>query len=113
MSSEVQIPKLNLRCYGYRSRQGHWVAACIDLDLGVERPTQDEALKALHEQIFSYIQAVLDTNDPESISYLLPRRSPWWEHLRYHAIALICWFNRFKKFPVFKETFPLPHPALS
>lgn len=85
--------KIPLRCYGYRSRSGSWIASCIDLSLMVERPSMEESIKALQEQIILYIQSVLDTEDKESISYLLPRPAPFREKLVYQLIALACRFK--------------------
>jgi len=56
----------------------------------VERPSMEESIKALQEQILLYIQSVLDTEDKESISYLLPRPAPLRERLFYQLIAIAC-----------------------
>ncbi len=73
MAPQNASQKINIRCYGYRTWHGSWVASCIDLSLMVERPSMEESIKALQEQIILYIQSVLDTEDKESIYYLLPR----------------------------------------
>lgn len=90
MPPQSASQKINLRCYGYRTWQRTWVASCIDLSLMVERPSMEESIKALQEQIILYIQSVLDTDDKESISYLLPRPAPFREKLFYQLIAIAC-----------------------
>lgn len=90
MPPENASQKISIRCYGYRTWQGSWIASCIDLSLMVERPSMEESIKALQEQIILYIQSVLDTGDKESISYLLPRPAPFRERLFYQLIAIAC-----------------------
>jgi len=102
--------KMDIRCYGYRTRHGTWIASCIDLSLMVERPSREESLQALHDQIVLYVQSVLDTEDKESISYLLPRPAPWHDYLIYYVISFAVWL-RHLNIPVFKEIIPLPQAA--
>jgi len=116
MNPESVPQSMVLRCYGYRTWHGSWIASCIDLTLMVERPSMQESIQALHEQIFLYLQSVLDAEDKESISYLLPRLAPWRERLLYQFIAIVCTFQKickeipFKLFK-FKEEYPIPHPV--
>jgi hypothetical protein len=102
---------LKLRCYGYKTRQGAWVASCLDLSLMVERPSMEESIKALHEQIVLYVRSVLDTEDKDSISYLIPRIAPWQDQVFYHLIAMICRFRSICRNFAFKEEIPLPQAA--
>lgn len=81
--------QLNLRYYGYRTGRGPWIAVCIDLNLAVERPTWEQALKAVRQQARGYINAVINTEDKASIAYLLPRSAPWKHRLIYHAACTI------------------------
>ena len=106
-------PSLKLRCYGYRTRSGAWIASCIDLSLMVERASMQESIQALQEQIVLYVQSVLDTEDKKSISYLLPRPAPWREKLIYQLISMACRFKRICKGTAFnfKEEYPLPQAA--
>ena len=80
-----------LRFYGHRTRRGTWRAVCVDLDLAVERPTPDEAVQAIYEQVKAYIKSVLDTKDKESLSYLLPRPAPWKDQIAFKIIRILCW----------------------
>lgn len=113
MSPQDASQKINIRCYGYRTWHGSWVASCIDLSLMVERPSMEESIKALQEQIILYIQSVLDTEDKESIYYLLPRPAPFREKLIYQFIAMACRFKTICKRAAFnfEEEYPIPQVA--
>lgn len=102
---------MKIRCYAYRTRQKTWIASCIDLSLMVERPSLEGSLQALHEQIELYVQDVLDTEDKDSISYLLPRPAPWRDFAVYYLISLIVRLRGVFRAPVFKEIIPLPQSA--
>jgi hypothetical protein len=112
--SEVcpEIPvTLTLRFYGYRTLRGPWIAVCIDLNLAVERPTWEEALKAIRQQVRGYINAVVAAEDKASISYLLPRPAPWKDHLIYRVACAVGFFRQLKKRLIcLNETFFLPVP---
>ena len=101
------------RCYGYKTRRGSWIASCIDLSLMVERSSLEESKDALREQIILYIQSVLDTEDKESLAYLLPRPAPFYEKIIYYSIAVACIFELICKRFVFRfiEELPLPQAA--
>jgi hypothetical protein len=73
-----------------------------------ERPSREESLQALHEQILLYVQSVLDTEDKESISYLLPRPAPLKEYVIYYLIGLAVRLRSLFNVPVFRERIPLP-----
>jgi len=112
--SPKSIPRtMVLRCYGYRTRAGSWIASCIDLTLMVERPSMQESIQALHEQIDLYLQSVQDIEDKEAISYLIPRLAPWRERLSYKLIAIVCHFERLcrESYFKFKEEHSISQPA--
>ena len=111
MDPQNASQKMVIRCYGYRTGHGTWIASCIDLSLMVERPSMEESLQALHEQIMLYVQSVLDTADKESFSYLLPRPAPWKDYVIYYLISFAVWLKRLINVPVFKERIPLPDAA--
>ena len=108
MDPQNASQKIIIRCYGYRTAHGTWIASCIDLSLMVERPSKEESVQALHDQILLYVQSVLDTEDKESISYLLPRPAPWKDYMMYGFISFAVWLQHFFVLPVFKERIPLP-----
>jgi hypothetical protein len=105
--------KMIFRCYGYRTWQGSWIASCVDLSLMVERPSLEESMEALRDQIVLYVQSVLDTSDKDSIGHLLPRPVPWPEMFIYKFIATVCTFQRIcRKYAFkFKEEYPVPQAA--
>jgi hypothetical protein len=108
------IPRtMVFRCYGYHTRYGSWIASCIDLTLMVERPSMQESIQALHEEIGLYLESVKDIQDKESILHLLPRPAPWRERLFYQFIAIVCRFERICKESAFKykEEYPIPQAA--
>lgn len=113
MNPENIPQKMNIRCYGYRTRNGSWIASCIDLSLMVERPSRQESIQALQEQIALYVKSVLDTEDKKSISYLLPRPAPWREKFIYQLISMACRFKRICKGTAFnfQEEYLLPQAA--
>jgi hypothetical protein len=107
----VSPPELKLRFYGHRTLRWTWIAVCIDLNLAVERPTWESALEAVREQARGYINAVLETDDKSSISYLLHRPAPWIDHLLYHVACTVCLVRQVKQLIVcLNETFFVPVP---
>ena len=91
MNPEGIPSKMMFRCYGYRTRHGTWIASCIDLSLMVERPSMQEGIQALQEQIELYLQSIQDIEDKR---HLLPRLAPWQERLLYQFITIACRFKR-------------------
>jgi len=63
----------------------------IDLDLAVERPTREEAIQAICQQVSGYVKAVLDTEDKDSLAYLLHRLAPWRDRMIFKLIFMLCW----------------------
>ena len=110
--SESTPKKMSLRCYGYRTRHGTWIASCIDLSLMVERPSKEESIEALLEQMMLYVESAIDAKDVESISYLLPRPAPVWERLLYQVLSAACRFERFCSSAFkFKKEYIIPQAA--
>jgi len=106
-----EIPrKMVIRGYGRRTSRDTWIIVCIDLDLVIERDSFEEAMAAMREQIIGYVKAVRDTDDKESFSYLLPRRAPMGDRVKYHLLKTVCLFHQLKdRLVCFSE--PLPWPA--
>ena len=112
MSSEQTFQRC-LRFYGRRTFHGTWKAVCIDLDLAVERPTREEAIQAIYEQVCGYVKAVLDTEDKDSLSYLLHRPAPWQDHMAFKVISVLCWPRILRRWLLsciesFEKCFTLP-----
>ncbi len=73
---------LIFRCYAYYSPpEGRWRAVCIDLNLWASGKGLDDVRQSLDQAILGYVEAVMDTEDRDSIPPLLKRRAP----LRYLA----------------------------
>lgn len=70
---------LRLRCFYYKDGS-RFVAECVDLDLSVERPTAEEAVRELQIAMYGYLTSAFDGQD---IRGLVPRRSPLSHRLRY------------------------------
>ena len=86
----VPVARLVFRCYIRRAgrQEGRWVAHCIDLDLWASGPSAAAARSSLEDAIPSYVEAVLDTEDTDSIPQLLRRRAPWYYVLFWHLIGI-------------------------
>jgi hypothetical protein len=91
MSPESTRKEYTLRFYGHRTLRGNWKAVCVDLDLAVERPTREEAIQAIYQQVTGYLKVVFETKDRESLAYLFPRPAPWKDQLIFKIIRVICW----------------------
>ena len=103
---------LILRCYGYETPDGKWVAKCIDLSLVVEEDSIEKLKRSLLNAIISYIETVYDTKDKESIPKLLRRKSPLKDIAEYHFIAFLCQIHEMKNWLVFEQAIPM-QPALA
>ena len=78
---------LILRCYAHRTSQDRWYAHCIDLNLDAEASTLKAVKSSLDFAISGYVQTVEETDDKESLTYLLPRPSPMRHVLFYHSLS--------------------------
>lgn len=93
----IKPSDLTLRCMGYQSSRGVWVAKCIDLDLVAE----GDSLKESHEELFaiilSYLDTIFTTDDNKSIPHLLLRKSPWHDRLLYHFLVGTARFRHWRR----------------
>ena len=98
---------LVLRCYGYRSGDdGFYVGVCIDLNIAVQADSVKELKRKMAEAIETYVNAVLDTEDKESIPALLSRCAPIRDRLVYHLIGFSIFVAKFRHRFVFEEFIP-------
>ena len=104
--AELKPEKLILRCYGYKLGNNPFVGVCIDLNIAVQAESQIELKKKMNDAIKSYIEAVLDTDDKESIPSLIFRRSPLQDWLIYYLIKIIVYIKQFPSNFIFKEYIP-------
>jgi hypothetical protein len=99
---------LIVRCLAYQTGRGTWVAKCVDLNLVTEDPTFEEAREVLYEMIATYIVAVFDTKDRDSIPRLLRRKSPLSDRILFKLIGFANWIrHRGDRIRVFWEAFPI------
>jgi len=86
--TDTELSCINLTLRNYMFKQGElYYAHCIDLDLGVLRPTREEAIGELHAMIESYLDEVIELGCPR---HLLYRRSGLVHRLRYHWASAVC-----------------------
>ena len=74
-----------LRCYAKRDGD-LWVAFCLDLSLGTQADTLEEAKQKLDDQIREYVHDALAGDDRKHAEYLLSRRAPLSFWLEYWAV---------------------------
>ena len=85
------LPKdLILRCFGYRTARGTWIAICIDLALITEEDSLEAAKADLRAMIRSYLETAIAMNDPDAMAALLNRKAPLTDRLRYYRIRFLC-----------------------
>lgn len=107
----MRANQLVLRCYAERTGD-LWNAYCLDLSLGTQADSFDEAKKKLDLQIGEYVRdAFAGGQDQAHGVYLLTRKAPFSMWLKYWGMkALIHLVG--KKHPLenrrrFKEVMPL------
>ena len=85
------LPKdLILRCFGYRTARGTWIAICIDLALITEEDSFEEAKADLRSMIRSYLETVIAMKDSDAMAALLNRKAPLPDRLRYYWTRFLC-----------------------
>ena len=100
--------ELVLRCMGYRTRRGTWVAKCIDFDLTSEGGSMKESQEILLSMIDTYLQSVLETSDRDSIPRLLLRKSLIRDRILFHIIlAASRWDHWRMNFSTFTNMLPI------
>lgn len=72
---------LPLRCFSYRKGR-YYYAECVDLDLISRGDSDEEAIGRLQEQMFGYVQTVIDGGSAKG---LIPRRAPLTSWIRYYC----------------------------
>lgn len=81
---------LRLRCFTYR-RGDFYYSECVDLNLMTRGRTMDDAIRRLQEEVFTYLDTVIQG----SSKGLLPRRSPLSSRIRYQIYRLRCRLRSF------------------
>lgn len=102
---------LVVRCYAHRTGKGNWFGLCIDFNIGAEADTPEELKSKMGEFIESYLETVFDTEDPDSIPYLLRRRSSLRHRAVYYGIRLLHFIRDLPNRFTFERFIPLCFPA--
>ena len=104
--ADISPDRLVLRCYGHQIKGEKWYGVCVDLNLAAEASSQDDLKKKLRDMIESYIDTVLETDDKQSVPYLLTRKAPLWNWFVYYLIKIIITIRQFPGNFTFKEAIP-------
>src|SRR4051812_38652516 len=86
--------ELVVRCYAKRKRQGHWVALCVDFTLASQGETFEEAKAGLDAQIREYVHDALMGDDRPHAPYLLSRRAPFLDWIKYYMMRGLARLHR-------------------
>jgi len=97
---------LILRCYGYKREHNQFVGVCVDLNIAVQASSPDELKKKMNSAIISYFQAVLDTDNQQSIPLLLTRKAPLRDWVIYYLIKAIVFIRQIPTNFTFQEYIP-------
>jgi predicted RNase H-like HicB family nuclease len=83
-----QYPSV-LRCY-VRPENGHYIAACLELNLCDRGEDLESAKAALEEDILGYIKSLT----PEELPKLFPRPAPLYTYIDYYRVRLLILLNQ-------------------
>jgi predicted RNA binding protein YcfA (HicA-like mRNA interferase family) len=93
------VPKtLFLRCYAFKD-QGQFAAECIDLDILVKAKTLEIAKRKLKQAIVGYLGAAIESGNE---AVLIPRKSPLYNRMRYHAFCALYMIHQTSHLMFFK-----------
>jgi hypothetical protein len=85
-----------LRCHAY-TRKGIAIAECVDLDLIVQAPTQDQAIEKLNDAMTGYLKVACEGD----YTGLIPRPSPLSRRLLHHWFLFLAQFSKKRDFRLF------------
>jgi hypothetical protein len=104
--ADYKSSDLVLRCYGRKVSDGQWYGVCVDLNIAAEAGSKDEMLEKIGDMVKSYLEAVIDTDDPDSIPHLLKRPAPLKDWVAYYLIKLLISISNLRDNFVFKKSIP-------
>ena len=98
---------LLVRCYAFKEGE-QWIAVCLDLNLASQGDTFLEVRRKLFVVIGSYAHEAL-TEDYDDAEYLLTRKAPLREWLRYwyFCVMLYCRLMKQEMGERFREALPV------
>lgn len=80
--------QLVVRCYAERKKD-YWVALCLDFTLAAQGETFEQAKEGLDHQIREYVHDSLAGEDRPHAPYLLSRRAPLRDWLKYYVARVV------------------------
>jgi hypothetical protein len=104
--ANIRPRHLVVSCYGYRLKNQPYTGVCIDLNIAVQADSQDELKKKMNDAIVSYFEAVLNTDDKQSIAPLIRRRAPLRDWVIYYLITFIAFVRQISTNFTFRESIP-------
>ena len=104
--ANIRPKNLVLKCYAYRLRNEPYVGVCVDLNIAVQADSPNELKKKMNSAIISYLEAVLDTDDKQSIPALIERRAPLHDWIIYYLIKIIVLVRQIPTNFTFQEHIP-------
>ena len=104
--ANVKPSSFVLRCYGYKFKNVSYTGVCVDLNIAVQADSPDALKKKMGDAINSYFEAVLDTDDRQSIPALIERRAPIQDWAIYYLIKCIVFIRQIPAILFFKESIP-------
>lgn len=96
-----------LRCYGHRKKNGRYFGVCLELNIAAEAYSAEELKEKLEAMIRSYIAAVLDTRDKDSVPILMSRKAPLRDWVVYYLISFIISIRNYPTNFTFKSLIPI------
>lgn len=107
----MKTQNLSLRCFAER-RNGHWVAFCLDLNLGAQGSTLSDVRGRLDRMVHSYLDDICDGDESQYFDDLFPRRAPLDIWLRYYYLVARSWARKLTnsqasaRLQLFREAMP-------
>lgn len=81
---------IRLRCFAYKAGKRLFRAECIDLDIGIESTSLEDAVHELDDAIAGYLKVVLeDVKTNQQVPEAILRPSPLSHRLHYRAACLV------------------------
>lgn len=102
----IPVEKFVLKCYGRKVADEKWYGVCLNLNLAVEADSLQEMREKMKEVISCYLEAVIETDDKDSIPDLLFRPAPVSDWLIYYLFCTLDFITKFPKNILFKEFIP-------
>ncbi len=104
--SQISPDQLVVRCCGHRQKNGRYYGVCLEFNIAAEACSKEELKEKLEAMIRSYIAAVLDTGEKDSVPILMSRKAPLRDWVIYYLISFIISIRNFPTNFTFKRFIP-------